>query len=102
MTGFTVVCLIMAVLGPLYVAPVKAFAPCMQVYCFVNPCDARDTPCPANTKCVPDYCGGCNSKCVPCKRVNCFINPCAYKKCPRNTKCVPNYCGGCNADCVAK
>ena len=73
--------------------------------CLISPC--KFNKCPSSTKCVEDYCGGCNYICEPnCPPgkplVNCFVSPCKVNKCPSNTECVDDYCGGCNFNCKVK
>ncbi|NEP00544.1 MAG: hypothetical protein F6K58_18100 [Symploca sp. SIO2E9] len=90
------------------------------VFCFADPCSVTQN-CVAGSKCVSNFCGGCNAlffrgadfvtncdSCSSCTNpnngtmdtlVNCLVAPCDTATCPANpkAKCFNNYCGGCNA-----
>ena len=64
-----------------------------------------------NVTCVPDYCGGCNTKWIwqdedvteecSCNGTihECIVDPCITSSCPKHPEavCEANYCNGCNA-----
>ena len=65
--------------------------PCRRVHCYVNPCEYRQ--CLRNSKCVADYCGGCNSRCEPL-----VVKP--SKWCGGEIMCTMEYDPMCGSDGV--